>query len=147
MVKPTSRQSGFSLIETMMAMLLLAVSFLALGQLVAVAVNQNALSRNTSVEIAIAMGKLEELRRIYNNHLSNTSAENVMSSSGSQTMRFDSQLGLTDADTGVGSYSVKWTITPVAGSTNEYTVKVEVEPTYANRRQSKIVEIFSHFAP
>jgi prepilin-type N-terminal cleavage/methylation domain-containing protein len=142
-----SQESGFSLIETMMAMLLLAVSFLALGQLVAVAANQNALSRNTSVEIAVAMGKLEQLRRIYNNHLADITAPAVVTGSGSEMMKFDPALGLTETDTNIGSYKVTWTVTPVAGTANEYTVKVQVEPTNLNRSQSKTVEIFSHFAP
>jgi len=149
MVKPKpNRESGFSLVETMMAMLLLAVSFLALGQLVAVAANQNALSRNTSVEIAVAMGKLEELRRLYNQQLA-AGAVNLTSSSSTETMRFENsrQGSENTSTTPVGSYIVRWTVTPVAGSTAEFTVKVEVEPTYRNRSQSKTVEIFSHFAP
>ncbi len=140
-----SGQSGFSLVETMMAMLLLAISFLALGQLVAVAANQNALSRNTSVGIAVAMGKLEELRRVYNQQLA-AGALNLTSGSATQTMRFDnSAQGSDDSNARVGSYNVSWQITPL--SANEFTIKVTAEPTERNRYQSKSVEIVSHFSP
>jgi len=140
-----SRQSGFSLVETMLAMLLLGISFLALGQLIGVAINQNALSRSTSVGITVAMGKMEELRRIYNQQLA-AGGVTLASGSSTETMRFDNSLQGTETSSNVRSYAVKWTVTPVAGSTSELQVKVEVG-TGQNPYQSRTVEIYSHFAP
>ncbi len=134
-----NRQSGFSLIETMMAMLLLAVSLLALGQLIAVAVNQNALSRNNSVAITVAMGKLEQLRRLYNQQLA-AGALTLATGSGVESMQ-----GVGETSPGIGNYDVSWQVTALAGK--EYMVKVTVQPSARNRFQSKSVEIVSHFAP
>lgn len=123
-----SREKGFSLIETMLAMLFLAVSLLALAQLVGVAVNQNSMSRSTSVGISAAMGKLEELRRVYNAQLT---AGSLTLASGSETKN-----GLV----------MTWTVTN-GTTTSERIVKVVARPTAGEYLNSRRVEITSHFAP
>ncbi len=130
MVKTTngSREKGFSLIEVMLAMLFLAVSFLALGQLVGVAINQNSMSRSTSVGISAAMGKLEELRRIYNRQLETGS---VTLSSGTET---------------TNGLELSWVVTNGTGS-SERVVKVTARPIAGEYFNSRRVEITSHFAP
>ncbi len=127
-VTGSSHEKGFSLIETMLAMLFLAVSFLALGQLVAVAINQNSMSRSTSVGISAAMGKLEELRRIYNRQLE----------TGSVTL-----AGGTETKNGL---QFTWVVTNGPG-TSERIVKVTATPTAGEFLNSRKVEITSHFAP
>lgn len=123
-----SREAGFSLIESMLAMLFLAVSLLALGQLVGVAVNQNSMSRSTSVGISAAMGKLEELRRIYNRQLE----------TGSVTL-----AGGEETRNGI---RLIWTVQNGA-STSERIVKVTAKPTAGEYLNSRSVDITSHFAP
>ncbi|MFB3904329.1 MAG: prepilin-type N-terminal cleavage/methylation domain-containing protein [Acidobacteriota bacterium] len=124
----STHEKGFSLIEVMLAMLFLAVSFLALGQLVAVAINQNSMSRSTSVGIAAAMGKLEELRRIYNRQLETGL---VTLTSGSETRN-----GL----------QLSWVVTNGPGA-SERIVKVTARPTAGEYMNSRTVDITSHFAP
>jgi len=126
--KDGTHQKGFSLVETMLAMLFLAVSLLALGQLVGVAINQNSMSRSTSVGISAAMGKLEELRRVYNRQLETGS---VTLASGSETKN-----GL----------AISWNVTNGTGASTRV-VKVTVRPTAGEYLNSRKVEITSHFAP
>ncbi|HXK61943.1 MAG TPA: hypothetical protein PLP42_18810 [Acidobacteriota bacterium] len=128
--KSSAKDAGFSLIEAMLAMLFLAVSLLALGQLVGVAINQNAMSRSTSVGISLAMGKLEELRSAYNRQLE----------VGSVT--------LTDSTTPEvkNGFRLSWTVTNGPG-TNERIVTVTAQPTAGEFLNSRTVEITSHFAP
>jgi len=121
-------EKGFSLIETMLAMLFLAVSFLALAQLVGVAINQNSMSRSTSVGISAAMGKLEELRRVYNGQLE---TGKVTLAGGSETKN-----GL----------ELTWTVANGTGTSTRI-VKVVAKPTAGEYLNSRTVEITSHFAP
>jgi Tfp pilus assembly protein PilV len=127
-VKGCRHEKGFSLIEAMLAMLFLAVSILALGQLVGVAINQNSMSRSTSVGISAAMGKLEELRRIYNRQLESGS---VTLANGSETKN-----GL----------ALSWVVTN-GTSASERVVTVTARPTAGEYLNSRSVEITSHFAP
>lgn len=126
--KRCNHEKGFSLVETMLAMLFLAVSLLALGQLVGVAINQNSMSRSTSVGISAAMGKLEQLRRVYNRQLETGS---VTLASGSETSN-----GL----------ELSWNVTNGTG-TSERIVKVTARPTAGQYLNTRRVEITSHFAP
>ncbi|RPI27031.1 MAG: hypothetical protein EHM61_09875 [Acidobacteria bacterium] len=126
--EPRGREEGFSLIETMLAMLFLAVSLLALAQLVAVAVNQNAMSRSTSVGISAAMGKLEELRRIYNRDLETASTT------------------LAGGNEDKGGFRLSWVVTNGTG-TSERIVTVTAQPLAGTYLNSRSVDITSHFAP
>jgi prepilin-type N-terminal cleavage/methylation domain-containing protein len=56
-------ERGFSLLETLVAVSLLAVSVCALAQLFAIAVRATADARHASMAAALAEQKLEELRR------------------------------------------------------------------------------------
>jgi len=124
-----NREKGFSLIETMLAMLFLAVSFLALAQLVAVAINQNSMSRSTSVGISAAMGKLEEVRRIYNQQLE---TGNV------------ALTGKTEEKNGL---EITWVASNPPGTTKVWIVTVTARPLAGEYLNSRTVEITSYFAP
>jgi prepilin-type N-terminal cleavage/methylation domain-containing protein len=58
------RQSGFTLLEVMVAMLLLTGAFLAVAQLLVVAGRAAADSRTASIAAALAAQKLEQLRAL-----------------------------------------------------------------------------------
>jgi prepilin-type N-terminal cleavage/methylation domain-containing protein len=60
----SDRRSGFTLLEVMVALLLLAGSFLAVAQLLAVAGRAADEARTTSVAAAAAAQKLEQLRAV-----------------------------------------------------------------------------------
>ena len=56
-----STEKGFTIVENMLAVAVLAISVLALGQLMSVAVRQNAFTRVETMSTAIAQEKLEGL--------------------------------------------------------------------------------------
>jgi len=138
-----SEQAGFSLIETAIATVVLAIGLLALGQLLAVAMNQNAMSRTVSVGIEVAQGKLEELRTAYNAGLESgvTSVDLAPGAHGAESVNLPSGYG-----TSTRTYLVSWTVTNLIGV--EKTVEVTAQPqagvNFLNRRS---VSITSHFAP
>ena len=137
-----SQQSGFSLIETAIATVVLAVGLLALGQLLAVAINQNAMSRATSVGITVAQGKLEELRTAYNAGLESgvTSTDLSAGAHSAETVELPSGYGSSTKD-----YQVSWSVTDLMGA--EKTVEVTVRAAGANFLNTRSVTITSHFAP
>jgi prepilin-type N-terminal cleavage/methylation domain-containing protein len=60
----TSRADGFSLVETLVAVAILASGLTALAQLVTIAVGNNARSRSTSVASMLAADKIEQFRAL-----------------------------------------------------------------------------------
>jgi type IV pilus assembly protein PilV len=60
--RPDRKQSGFSLIEVMVAVVILTVGLLALAQLMVIATNSNALSGRMTSSAAIAKERLELLK-------------------------------------------------------------------------------------
>jgi len=57
-----SEESGFTLIESMIALAVLAITLLGLVQVMSTAVRQNASTRFESMGVLIAQEKLEALR-------------------------------------------------------------------------------------
>jgi prepilin-type N-terminal cleavage/methylation domain-containing protein len=141
--KPNRRgQSGFTLLETAIAMVVLAVGLIALGQLVTVAINQNAMSRSTSVGISVAQGKLEELRTAYNRGLENGTSEADLAAGTHAAVVVSLPSGY---GTATRDFDVSWTVTDM--SATEKTVQVTVQPRQGNFLNSRSVSITSHFAP
>jgi prepilin-type N-terminal cleavage/methylation domain-containing protein len=140
---PADRQAGFTLIETIIAMFILTVAILALGQLVAMAINQNAMSRSVSVGITVAQGQLELLRAAYNRELETgvTDTRLVDKVRGSTTVSLRSNL-----DGQPRQFAVTWVVNAPAG-TRTKTIQVTARPLNAFYLNSRSVTITSHFAP
>jgi type II secretory pathway pseudopilin PulG len=60
--KSSRSQAGFSLVETLVATAMLAVSLVALAELFGIAAKSNATARNSSFATTLAQQKLEQLR-------------------------------------------------------------------------------------
>lgn len=134
-------QSGFTLIETMIAMAILAISLLALAQLVGVAINQNASSRSGSVAIAVAQGYLEELRTQYNKGLETGTPSSALTAGTHST----SVILPGYEDRPARTFDITWNVTPVA--TAELRVRLSAESRTGNFLNSRSVVITSYFAP
>jgi len=64
-MSPQGRETGFSLIETMIALLLAIFGLLTAGQLLGVSINCMSLARLKDSSILVARNKLEDLRDLY----------------------------------------------------------------------------------
>jgi len=58
-------ERGFSLLELLVAVVVLGISLLGLAQLVGIAIQQNSEARVNTIGIEVARGKLEQLRAAY----------------------------------------------------------------------------------
>lgn len=124
-----SKDSGFTLIESMIALAVLAITLLGLGQLVSTAVRQNASTRFETMGVLIAQEKLEALRGEYNRELESEtgSSDLTAGSHGPETLIMEAPAGSSMGDS---EFEVSWTVI-IAGSLK--TVNVTVEPQVSNQ--------------
>ncbi len=129
-----SQEKGFTLIESMLTVAVLAISVLALGQLMSVAVRQNASARVETMSTAIAQDKLETLRAVYNKELETETASDDLSagSHGPQMMTMEAP---SESSMGDSQFQVSWTVT-IAGTRK--TVDVTVEPQVSSELASDL---------
>ena len=123
-----SKDSGFTLIESMIALAVLAITLLGTIQLVSTAVRQNASTRFETMGALVAQEKLEVLRAEYNNELEEEtgSSDLTAGSHGPETTILEAPVGSSMGDS---EFEVSWTVT-VAGTRK--TVNVTVEPQDSN---------------
>ena len=62
-------QEGIGLLDSMIALVVLSISLLALVQLIGTSVNQSAFSQNNTMATALVQEKIEELRKIGRAHV------------------------------------------------------------------------------
>ena len=124
-----SKDSGFTLIESMIALAVLAITLLGLGQLVSTAVRQNASTRFETMGVLIAQEKLEALRGEYNRELAaeTGSSDLTAGSHGPETLIMEAPAGSSMGDS---EFEVSWTVI-IAGP--QKTVNVTVEPQVSNQ--------------
>ena len=124
-----SKDSGFTLIESMIALAVLAITLLGLGQLVSTAVRQNASTRFETMGVLIAQEKLEALRGEYNKELESEtgSSDLTAGSHGPETLIMEAPAGSRMGDS---EFEVSWTVV-IAGP--QKTVNVTVEPQVSNQ--------------
>ncbi len=129
-----SQEKGFTLIESMLAVAVLAISVLALGQLMSVAVRQNAVTRVETMSTALAQEKLETLRAVYNKELETETASDDLTA-GSHGPQLRTMEAPTESSMGDSDFQVSWTVT-IAGTRK--TVDVTVEPQGSNELNSDL---------
>jgi len=124
-----SKNSGFTLIESMIALAVMAITLLGLGQLVSTAVRQNASTRFETMGVLIAQEKLEALRGEYNRELESEtgSSDLTAGSHGPETLIMEAPAGSRMGDS---EFEVSWTVI-IAGP--QKTVNVTVEPQVSNQ--------------
>ena len=124
-----SEESGFTLIESMIALAVLAITLLGLVQVMSTAVRQNASTRFESMGVLIAQEKLEALRAEYNKELEAETGSSDLTAGfhGPETMIMEAPTGSRMGDS---EFEVSWTVT-IAGS--QKIVNVTVEPQVSSQ--------------
>ncbi|MEE8350476.1 MAG: prepilin-type N-terminal cleavage/methylation domain-containing protein [Acidobacteriota bacterium] len=137
----TSSQKGFSLIESLIALSILAVTMLGVVQLFGFAIQQNSFSRYNTMAISVAQQKLEFLQTEFNRELANdiTITDLDAGTHSPQTVTLTQPSGI-----GNYQFRVGWL---VVDSGPSKWVKVTVTPVVANEFQTKTLAMTAIFSP
>ncbi len=145
-MKTTVRQEckGFTLLETLIALMILAVALLGLAHLVGIAISQNAFARYTTVAIQVAQTKLEDLKSGYNAELESGTVypDLTPGTHGPETVTLEAPSYTRQ---GSRQFLVSWEVTSSAGTRK--TVAITVNPQVANAMQTKTITVTSLFSP
>ncbi len=142
------KKDGFSLLELLVAVAVLAVSLLGLAQLLGVAIQQNEFSIYNTSAIELARGKLEELKAAYNWELATggTSADLTDGNHGPE------QISLESDDTFHGDriLTVTWSVNRV-GNRKDVVISVNPDgmsdPLAQSPKTRKTVVMTTSFSP
>ena len=138
-----SDNQGFTLIESVIALLILSSGLLGLAQLFVLAISQNAYGRQNTMAVSVAGNRVETLRNEFNNDLRTgiSSADMTAGNHGPVTVTLAPP---SNSNQGTFSYNVSWT---VAVNGFEKEVTVVVTPGSSNVKLNRNVQLVSHFAP
>ena len=137
-----SSQHGFSLIESLIALSILAITMLGVVQLFAVAIRQNSFSRYNTMAISVAQQELEYLQTEYNRELENdVIADDLTSGTHTRQVNLTQPTG---SGTGTFTFAVSWTVTEISSTK---VVKVTVSPVVANEFQTKDLVMTAVLSP
>ena len=136
-------EAGIGLLDSMIALVVLSISLLALVQLMGTALNQSAFSQNNTVAAAVVQEKIEELRTAYTRELETRSASADLTdgSHGPQTVTLASP-GYSNM--GDKLFRVSWNV-DISG--RQKTVTGTVQPVVENTRQSQSLAFTTVFSP
>ncbi|MBI4482378.1 MAG: prepilin-type N-terminal cleavage/methylation domain-containing protein [Acidobacteria bacterium] len=131
-------QRGFTLIETMVAMVILIFGVIAVSNLFIVAVSNNALARSKTTAMATAQQRMDELKRAYVKDPSAfpTGIANPITVQVKDPLKSSNNI--------MSEYTVSYTW--AAGPGNSKTVEVTVRPTRARAGMNKTVILRSIFS-
>ncbi|HJX04050.1 MAG TPA: type IV pilus modification protein PilV [Dehalococcoidia bacterium] len=121
------KNAGFTLIEVMIALVILAVGLLALATMQIVSVRSNAFSTEMTYATMLAQSRLEQIRNTsYDNVTPGTVNENVSASASTKGMAYIVQRIVADntpaADMKTVTLTINWTGSPAGSATGETTV-------------------------
>ncbi len=119
------KQSGFTLIEVMIALVILAVGILALMTLQIVSIRANAFSSEMTYASMLAQSRLEQIRNITYDSLSpGTVTDTVSASDVTKGTAYDVEMKIEDntPDMKTVTLTVKWKGSPAGSATGEHTV-------------------------
>lgn len=140
--KPDSR--GFTLLESLIAIFVLAIGLLGLAQLLGIAITQSGTSREMTMATSVAVDQMERLKATYNDDLRNSrnSADLTAGNHGPSTVKLAAAPGTNQGDY---EFLVSWT---VVNSGNEKKVTLTVEhPKVTDVMHHRSVQLISYMAP
>ena len=118
-LKKLSKEKGFSLVEMMVAVCIMAIAFAGLATMEVACINGNAIASNVTMGITLAQDKMEELNSIdYNDpRVADVNAGNNGDLRNATSIDF-SETGIDEEGNPGGIYNRIWNIaddTPTAG--------------------------------
>jgi prepilin-type N-terminal cleavage/methylation domain-containing protein len=125
-----TREGGFTLIEVLVAMVILTVALVALAEMMAITVRMQMMGRNETAAVRLIQSKIDQ---IVNVNFTTTTSANL---GGSLTADVASYF-----DTPATGFKRRWLIEAITGETKVRKLTVRIIPTIADRRTNAEVEL------
>jgi prepilin-type N-terminal cleavage/methylation domain-containing protein len=145
-LKPTNSERGFTIIEVLIAVVILTVALVALAEMMAITLRMQMLGRNETNAARLAQAKLDELVGVAQN---DWAAPQIALNGGSLTANVaDFNDVPVDSDGNPISYRRRWQVTagpndPGSDAGDLRIVTVRIIPTTPDSRTSATVELTS----
>lgn len=139
-----SAQSGFSLLEAMIALFILSVSLLAIAQMLVLSLDKTEFSKSDTKAIQLAQAKAEELRLAFGREIATgtAAADLAAGSHGPEVVLLQSPDQRIQSQR---TFQITWVVQDLGAS--RYGVAVTVTPGVDNPRQSESVTLSTRFTP
>ena len=133
MAPTNTNERGFTLVEVLVATVILVIGLVAMAELMAITLRMQMLGKNETAAIRLIQSKMDELVAV---SFTGTNAASV-AVGGSLTTDVS-----TYNDTPAGSgFKRRWQITAIAGETTVRTLTVTIIPTVNDRRTNAQVQL------
>lgn len=143
--KTTTTENGFTLIEAMVAIFILTVGLLSLGQLMLVSLDKSEFAKYDTKAVHLAQAKLEELRTLFGAQVANGGlplSDLAAGSHGPETVVLRSKSGSLQ---GTISFQVSWQVVDL--SSGRKTISVTVAPVNANQLRNDVLTLATNLTP
>jgi prepilin-type N-terminal cleavage/methylation domain-containing protein len=125
-----AREGGFTLVEVLIAMVILTVALVALAELMAITLRMQMLGRNETAAVRLIQSKMDQ---IVNVSFTGTTVANVGGSLSSDVANYN--------DTPANGFKRRWQIEAISGETRVRKLTVRIIPTINDRRTNAQVEL------
>lgn len=126
---PTNNDRGFTLIEVLIAMVILTVALVSMAELMAITLRLQMMGRNETASVRLVQSKIDQLVAV---NFTNA----VVAVGGSLTSDVTNYN-----DTPVAGYKRRWQIAAIAGETRVRTLTVTVIPDVKDSRTNRQVQL------
>lgn len=130
MAPTNANDRGFTLIEVLIAMVILTVALVSMAELMAIMLRMQMMGRNETAAVRMIQSKIDEIVNV--NFTTSTTANVGGSLLGDVTNYFD---------TPANGFRRRWMIEAIAGETKVRKLTVRVIPTINDRRTNAVVEL------
>lgn len=144
MKRGTAREEGFTLIEAVIAILILTVSLLGLAQLIMVGLEKHEFAKYDTKAANVAQTKMEELKTLFGWQIDSglTADDLAAGSHGPIQVTLQPESGSRREPT---DFWVRWDVADLSASQKR--IAVSVSPPVLNPRFNEVVIVTSVFAP
>jgi prepilin-type N-terminal cleavage/methylation domain-containing protein len=125
-----STERGFTLIEVLIAMVILTIAMVSMAELMAITLRMQMMGRNETAAIRLAQSKIDELVAV---NFTNA----TVAVGGSLSADVANYFDVLNAD----GFKRRWQITAIAGKARVRTLTVRMIPNIADRRTNAQVEL------
>jgi prepilin-type N-terminal cleavage/methylation domain-containing protein len=128
--RSAKREGGFTLVEVLIAMVILTVALVSMAELMAITLRMQMMGRNETSAVRLAQSKIDQL---VNLNFATNAAANV---GGSLTANVANYF-----DTDAPGFTRRWQIQAIAGETKVRTLTVRVIPNINDRRTNAQIDL------